>query len=258
MDANELRQRMAALPRPATELKAPYWEYWRMVLYDWILENDPADFGHCPAVYHTMLVNHWPGPVAYEFGHLPARFYRTLSIPHFGPNDLLHDSPELSMNLIHQAYHIQQWEQATGQRINTLDTIVEFGGGYGAMCLLCHRLGFGGKYIIYDLPEFSLLQEYYLSQFGLLANVTWNPVKKPKPVDLFMALYSLSEVEPGLREEKLVRAESYLYLYSGQWEAWDNVEYFQEDFPILGYVGNWKHTELEQLPDPQNWYSIGW
>lgn len=229
-----------------------------MVLYDWIMENDPKDFGHCPAIYHCMLVNHWPAPALWEFTKLPSRLAEVCYLPHFGPNDPLHDYPELSMNLVHQTYHIHQWEQATGRRINTLDTIVEFGGGYGAMCLLCHRLGFEGKYIIYDLPEFSLLQEYYLSQFGLLANVTWNPKKKPKPVDLFMALYSLSEVKPELREEKLVRADSYLFLYSGKWEAWDNVEYFQEELPLLGYVGNWKHTELEQLPDPQNFYSIGW
>jgi hypothetical protein len=244
MDALEFKYRMGQLSRPTTEKFAPYWEYWRMVLYDWAMENDPADFCKCPAVYHCMLVEHWTQSILYEFS-IVRDFLPVLSIEF---------SKAEYNNLIHQAYHLYQWQQVTGKQIKDLNTIVEFGGGYGAMCLLCHRLGFKGRYVIYDLPEFSLLQEWYLSQHKLSAE--WNPKRKPKDVDLFMALYSLSEVEPGLRDSLLIRAKSYLYLYSGQWEAWDNVEWFMQ-FAMTTSL-EWQHTELGHLPDHWNFYSFGW
>ena len=257
MNADQLKTHMAQLPRPETDLQPPYWQAWRLNLYNWIFDNDPAQFGFCPAVYHTMLVNHWTGPIEYELNQLlNSRLVEACTLPHFGPQDTFLYG-QLSMNLIHQAYHIQQWERATGRKINTLDTIVEFGGGYGAMALLCHRLGFEGKYIIYDLPEFSLLQEYYLSQFGLLANVTWpkGGERKPKDVDLFMGLYSISEVPLKDRPQAMVKANSYLFLYSGLWEGWNNVEWFRQF--AMSTTLEWQHSELTHLPDANNWYSIG-
>lgn len=256
MNVDQFRQRMSELPEPKTDLKPPYWEAWRLDLWRRSQTQDPTRFWEWPCIYHTMLQNHWPESVRYEYANIDTwRFNSALATPHFGPTDYFRDTA-LSMNLIHQAYHIHQWETATGRKINTLDTIVEFGGGYGAMALLCHRLGFDGKYIIYDLPEFSLLQEYYLSQFGLLANVEWNPKRKPKGVDLFMALYSLSEVTPGQRDKLLVRANSYLFLYSGLWEGWNNVEWFRQF--AASTVLEWRHNEIDWLPDPNNWYSLGW
>jgi hypothetical protein len=271
MDAAQFKQQMAALPKPVTAKKPPFWEAWRLVLYDWILANDPAEFWKCPAVYHTMLTLHWPFQMDYELSQLDlnrtppgtpkGRWQYALQVPHFGPDDYS-TGTRYSMNLIHQAYHLTQWERVTGRRIEQLDTIVEFGGGYGAMALLCRRMGFEGKYVIYDLPEFSLLQEYYLSQFGMLDKTEWNPKKKPKDVDLFMALYSLSEVEPGERMRYLPSVvDSYLFLYSGQWEKWNNVEWFQKELPSKWRQNDkveWQHTEIAHLPDRNNWYSLGW
>ncbi len=231
-----------------------------MILYDWILTNDPSLFWQCPAIYHTMCQAHWPFSIDYEFNQLDLnRWQYAIQVPHFGPDDYL-SGTRYSMNLIHQAYHLAQWESATGKRIEQLDTIVEFGGGYGAMALLCKRMGFDGKYVIYDLPEFSLLQEYYLSQFGMLDKVEWNPKDKPKDIDLFMALYSLSEVEPSERSGFIQPyAKSFLCLYSGQWEQWNNVDWFKNVLPkIAQYIKQWQHTEIGHLPDAWNFYSIGW
>lgn len=259
MNESQLIARMSELPKPPEGHMPPYWEAWRLNLWQHVTTGDnPKRFWQWPCIYHTMLQNHWAKSIEYEFTQLNPKYHSSIQMPHFGPDDYFatsNFSTLFSMNLIHQAYHIQQWQQTTGKRINQLDTIVEFGGGYGAMALLCHRLGFNGKYIIYDLPEFSLLQEFYLSQFGLLDKVSWNPRRKPKDVDLFMALYSLSEVPPKERDALIVRANSYLCLYSGQWEQWNNVEWFKR---FAGEtVLKWEHTELSHLPDKNNWYSIG-
>jgi hypothetical protein len=263
VNTDQFRQQMASLPEPKTTLKPPFWEHWRLDLWQRAQAEDPTRFWEWPCIYHTMMVNHWPFQIDYEFSQLTERFHDAIVKPHFGPDDpfgkVIVRHP-FSMNLIHQAYHLTQWERATGQRIEQLETIVEFGGGYGAMALLCKRMGFEGKYIIYDLPEFSLLQEYYLSQFGMLNGVEWNPKRKPKDVDLFMALYSLSEVEPSERSGFIQPyAKSFLCLYSGKWEQWDNVDWFKNVLPkIAQYIKQWRHTEISHLPDKWNFYSIGW
>lgn len=235
---------MAALPEPVTDKKPPYWEAWRHQLWQLGQTDDPANFTNWPCCYHTMLVRHWPDAIRYE----------RQRVSHMMPVSLLSFKHDEYDNLIHQAYHLHQWQQTTGRKVADLSTIVEFGGGYGAMCLLCRRLGFKGRYVIYDLPEFSLLQQWYLSQHGVEAE--WNPRRKPKDVDLFMALYSLSEVPPEQRNRLVVKAKSYLFLYSGQWEAWDNVEWFKQF--AMSTALEWRNTELTHLPDPSNFYTIGW
>lgn len=258
MNTDQFRQAMAKLPKPETDKPPPFWEYWRLDLWQRAQTQDPTRFYEWPCIFHTMLVAHWPFQMDYELNQLDLpRWQYALQVPHFGPDDYA-SGTRYSMNLIHQAYHLTQWEKATGKLIEQLDTIVEFGGGYGAMALLCRRMGFGGEYVIYDLPEFSLLQEYYLSQFGMLNGVEWNPKKYPKDIDLFMALYSMSEVQPDSRYVPS-RAKSYLLLYSGQWEQWDNVSYFQIFQPSITELNiQWQHTEIGHLPDRNNWYSIGW
>lgn len=256
MDAKQFQQRMAQLPKPETNKQPPYWEAWRLDL--WEQAQKHTRFWEYPCVYHCMLVQHWIDAITYEWNQLDvARFSKAeylkgilfLKEQSFRDNFFI---SSLTNNLIHQAYHLQQWEQATGQRVENLKTIVEFGGGYGAMCLLCHQLGFSGRYIIYDLPEFSLLQQYYLSQCGIEAD--WNPRRKPRPVDLLIGLYSLSEVPPN--ERNPVRANSYLFLYSGQWQDYDNVGWFKRF--AMSTTLEWRHSEIQHLPDKQNWYSIGW
>lgn len=258
MTPAEFRDKMAALPEPTTDLEPPYWEYWRWQLWRLTQIDDPDKFYLWPCVYHTMLVQHWIDAITYEWRNLDrARFNKcnylqgALSLSEQDFRGLFFISP-LTNNLIHQAYHLQQWERTTGQRIENLKSIVEFGGGYGAMCLLCHELGFRGRYVIYDLPEFSLLQQYYLSQCHIEAD--WNPRRKPRPVDLLIGLYSLSEVPPN--ERNPVRANSYLFLYSGQWQDYDNVGWFKRF--AMSTTLEWRHSEIQHLPDKQNWYSIGW
>src|SRR5258706_98595 len=43
---------------------------------------------------------------------------------------------------IHHTYHLAQFEQETGTRVDQDRLIFEFGGGYGSMCRQAHLLGF--------------------------------------------------------------------------------------------------------------------
>lgn len=264
MNADQFRHAMSQLPEPVTTLEPPNWEYWRWQLWQHVTSGrDPRDFLSWACIYHTMLQNHWPNSIALELEALRPEadyWHRAITMPHFGnPPDYL-PGTDFSMNQIHQCYHLKQWQDFTSWKVAGLNRIVEFGGGYGAMALACHRLGFRGEYIIYDLPEFALLQQYYLSQMGMPA--TW--WEKPKVIecDLLIGIYSLSECPFGLRQHFLntVGADSHLFLYSGQWEDYDNVSYFQnpQRMGFLEEWGKWQHTELTHLPFPNNWYSVGY
>lgn len=69
--------------------------------------------------------------------------------------------PKTSPNLIHNAFHLQQIVPSP-TLLKDFGEVIEFGGGYGCMCSLFLKASFGGKYKIFDLPEFSALQQFYL------------------------------------------------------------------------------------------------
>lgn len=243
-----LKQEMSLLEEPRTGRRPPHWEYWRWELWHLAQSNPSDNFLRWPCVYHTMLQDHWPQVVAWEMkemlaisGSLPAN---VTPLPWM--------EPRLSQerNNVRQMYHLWKWEQVTGKRIHSLKRIVEVGGGYGAMAMMARRMGFQGEYIIYDLPEFSLLQRWYLGQAGVMANFATEPIGTT-PTDLLIGIYSLAEMPMDTRAEIFASypASSQLHLYSGQWEKYDNVSYFQ------GAEG-WYHEELTHLPDRGNWYSI--
>jgi hypothetical protein len=163
-----------------------------------------------------------------------------------------------SLNLVHQTYHILRWQEATGQSIADMQSIYEFGGGYGAMALVCNRLGFRGKYYIYDLPEFALLQKWYLGECGV-DNVEWVGPYAFGNVDLMIACYSLSETDYAERTKILEAwpAKSYLFLYSNVFEDYDNIGYFQTLDYGLNLPRRWAHSHIDHLP-PESWYTWGW
>ncbi|MDY0386292.1 MAG: putative sugar O-methyltransferase [Methanolobus sp.] len=120
-----------------------------------------------------------------------------------------------SHNLIHHLYHLVKFQSETDINLNAIDTVVEFGGGYGSMCRLMKRFNRNSTYIIIDLPIFSFIQLYYLKEIYGEGEVNIilsdkdeiipnkinlipiderlvDKIKTVKP-DLFIATWSLSE-----------------------------------------------------------------
>lgn len=223
MTADELRAAFANLPslKPGDDT----WQRHRGSLRRHILRgDDPADFLNWSTVVATMFVGTGAAFIPLEFADLTKRYLDVIQEPAIG-HPQLYDG-WTSGNLIHQAYHLQQWEAATGRKVEQLGRIVEFGGGYGAMALVCRRLGFEGQYIIIDLPEVSLLQRYYLSQVTGLDNIELVS-EYTGAGDLFIACCSLSEAPVGIRDLVLknIKIDSYLILYQDYWNG-DNITYF--------------------------------
>ncbi len=125
----------------------------------------------------------------------------------------LHDHKYLtSHNSIHHLYHLMYFQHKIKKDIETVDAVVEWGGGYGNMAKIIKRIKNDITYTIIDTPLFSCVQWIYLSSvFGendieLIFDTT---IKRQKgkinilplsfldineiSCDLFIATWSLSE-----------------------------------------------------------------
>lgn len=238
---------MAALPEPPSDSRPPFWDYWRHDLWS-RAQREPAErFMDWPCIRHTMLVEHFP--VEEQLAYLRGDADRWLPVVADADNAVN------QRNLIHQAYHLKVWEDTTGLRVNELNKIYEFGGGYGAMALVARRLGFTGWYYIHDLPEFALLQKWWLKTQGV-ARVAHTEL--PFDVDLFIGIYSLSEIPLAQRRQWLGRAGSYLLLYSGQFAEFDNHAWARQVIAESHNETAFLAWRLIQFPGRPDWYAIGW
>lgn len=187
--------------------------------------------------------------------------------------------PLTSANLINHGFHLANFEEKTRTKVNDHEYILEFGGGYGSMCRLCYNLGFNGKYIIFDLPQFSALQIYYLKCLGIpvqsfeefrrsvfgvvcistieeLAQLTSECLKGLRV--MFISTWAFSETLVSLRDEIthfLTPCKSFLIGYQAQFAKVDNRAYFDAWKSRFGFRVEWHEWEIKHLPN--NYYLIG-
>jgi hypothetical protein len=152
------------------------------------------------------------------------------------------DSSEV---LIQTAYHTRALERLSGRRVNEWDVIVEFGGGYGGLCRLMRKLGFRGRYVIFDLAPFTLLQRYYLTKSNCLQDdqvsliSDWDELAAfvntitPEQRAVLWATWSLSEAPVATRERLKPLAERighYCIAFQGHYGDVDNHIWFAESW----------------------------
>ncbi len=251
---------------------SPTWKRFCERLEQSVREKDVARFLEWPEVIKPMFVG-WS-----EFGGAELRYLRGLEDWKSRWEKVLPEDglgapapywcyPRSSGNRIHHVYHLAQFEQQTGRRIESFGRVVEFGGGYGSLCHLIHRLGFRGNYIIHDLPPFTALQRFYLSGLGYVVDgqdalgiqlsSSWDVLDRLLEGDeqetLFVATWSLSEAPPEVRElmvERLRRVRglsAFLLAYQEHFDGWDNLRFF-EGLPALFTGLKWKGQLIEVLP----------
>jgi len=258
------------------------WEAKRAELRHLLATADPDRFLRWPSV-RTTMVKRGHRPVGVELGHMrrradwatrwrPALREMTLGRPRPFPR-----LPTTSANVLHLAYHLCRFEEATGVRPETAAFVLEFGGGYGGMCRFLHRMGFGGSYVIFDLPELGALQRFYLGHAripvgawdgGALRSgvVTASALDalpallaaRPAGPALFIATWSLGETPAALREPVRSLAPSFdafLLGYTSQFREIDNRADFgrwRDDTPDV----SWQELALPHLGKAE-WYLLG-
>ena len=242
-DVAQLRsdiQRLPVLPESDSPAEANWLAYRRRFRQD-VRTRDPRRFLRWP-VMHPMYKRDAPYLGAW-FAYLrarpdwPSRWRLALRESAVGDPRPFVEDWSTSGNLVSQAYHACRFEDVTGVRLSDADVILEFGGGYGALCRLLFALGFRGSYAIYDFPEFTALQRFYLRAHGLGSVVTLSTLDE---LDRWLggsrsgraamvALWSLSETPLSLREAVITRMTAFsdfAFGYQPRFGEIDNAAWF--------------------------------
>lgn len=180
-------------------------------------------------MYTTGLLNSQLSQLKTEENRADLNLLRSICVKN--PNDF---AP-----LVNQYYHLMQYYICTGKRIQDSNSILEFGGGFGAMYHVLRNLGFNGKYTIIDLPEPIQIQKYYLDSVNCeQSGLSWidaTVIKYPLPIqtDMFVAMWSLSEVNEHRPRLKDFNCNNYMIGYQKVWKMPDdspvnNTEYFDD------------------------------
>ena len=224
-----------------------FWSKKRKELFDQIQNHDPRNFTRWKVMYPMFFE---PDPLELErLRSSPnwKEYEKVLKEDRIGNPTPYKNYPASSGNLIHHLYSLNEFCIKTGKQISDRKVIFEFGGGYGSFCRLCYRMGFKGSYVIFDLPEYSIFQNYFLSSLELPLNVSLSKVsiadnttslisdinelsKMPSP-DLFVALWSLSETPVELRDKVLgllSGGTDHLIAYQNEFQGIDNGSYFEK------------------------------
>lgn len=282
----DLRHAVRRMPEPEAQTDSAAEAEWvsnRKRLRRSILEADPREFLKWDVVTGSMFVGNEPY-VDRELQYLKGRpdwqpvWEEVIREDTAGGPKPYKGYRRSSGNRIHQAYHLARFEQETGLSVNRFPLIVEFGGGYGSLCRIIHKLGFQGRYVIFDLPEFAALQKFYLGLLGLplgrekeaspggpgILCTSDLPeldaaTRKEATRGLFIATWSLSETGESLREHvvKLPGIESaaaYLIAYQRDFGGVDNTRFFDVWRETKTDI-RWTESRIAHMPG--NYYLFG-
>ncbi len=248
--AATLRREVAQLP-PVSEGSISADAFWtanRAQLRLHIAHNDPRLFLRWPVIEGAMVVrSEWiihALPEMESIGWLPLLTEDALGAPKRIPGTAT------SPNLLQKAYQIVRFQRATGRRVTDF-AVTEFGAGYGAMAKVLHRRGVRSLRL-YDLPEFSALQRYYLSLLNIEAETISPPAAFPHggTGSMLIAMWSLSETPLSLRDEMqdaIMSYDAFLIGFKEQFLEIDNVAYFRKLTRNMPGI-RWTQEQIYSLP----------
>lgn len=282
----ELRATFCGLPRLETTNCSPSEEAWvnyMNCLRELVLNHDPREFLRWSIILQTMFVG-YARYIITELNYLKSRpkwedrWREAIKESPVGHPIPYWYYPHSSGNLIHHAYHLAQFEERTAIHVNNIDCTFEFGGGYGSMCRLLYNLGFRGKYVIFDLPAFSALQQFFLKATGItvhsvdtfrmaesgvicISDLEQLRITLSHHIEasnaMFIATWSISEAPIDLRGSILPltsRFKTFLIAYQDRFEEVNNVDFFENWEDIQNDI-EWHSWQIGHLP--HNNYLVG-
>ena len=231
-----------------------------------ILSGDIRDFLNWPIIMTTMFYggNHHEFDALKKSPRWNSMYKNNLYEDKIGNPSRYTESLNSSSNLVHHFYSLEQlFVNIPSFDLKKINSIFEFGGGYGSFARLVLRLGFKGEYTIFDFKIFNLLQKYFIKSSSIKnmsKNVLYvNDIKNINgEFDLFVSLWALSESPLYLRDEilnKCIQSKYILIGYQDSFENNNNINYFNE---IQSRYNNFKWIQYEIPHIVGNHYLIGY
>jgi hypothetical protein len=242
---SDLRKGMEAL-RSEKTTATDFWTRKRLELFENVKNKDPRAFTRWEVMY-PMFFSPDPLELDYLKSSSSWKLYEdVLEEDRIGCPTPFHEFPSSSGNLIHHLYTLHRFIEESRTDLSSMHSIFEFGGGYGSFCRLCYKMGFRGSYYIFDLPEYSLMQSYFLKSLDLGLQVFVNDLggdkgrvnlvsdinllpSVPAP-DLWVGMWSLSETPVAFRNEVFERmrpSASWLIGFQEDFLGINNREFFE-------------------------------
>jgi hypothetical protein len=147
----------------------PVWERLNADIDSTLLPYPTFSFLRHPLIAATMVSSDFGHVLKQELAMLEREYssdrLKVLLEEDYVGNPLVVNSTYLtSHNSIHHLYHLTKFANTTMSTMEDINTVVEWGGGYGNLAKLFGRLKLARHtYIIIDTPLFSSLQWLYLS-----------------------------------------------------------------------------------------------
>lgn len=267
--AKLLRKRIAELPpidlRSGSAAQKK-WNGFRFELRNLIGRRDPNRFLKWKAIRSTMALDTLPSAELDYLRSLPEweSWQHALKETKIGAPGAYKELPGSGINILHHAYSLAKLLSAFSIDFASLKHTVEIGGGYGSMCRLFYNKGYKGAFTVFDLAEFSALQEFFLSlvlspeDFSRVSLVNEEKALGTKvPFDLFLATWSLSEMPVSKREaivREVAQPRYVLIAYQSKFGEVDNLKYFEE-FARNRPQYEWITEPINHLPG--NYYLFG-
>lgn len=167
-----------------TQFTTSLWEEYNTKLEKTFLPYPAFSFLSDPTIVNTMFVTAGGKWLKEELTFLEKKITKDklkvlLQEDYVGDPLLLSSTYLTSHNSIHHLYHLIRFLDKTRCNLDKIDTIVEWGGGYGNMAKIFRRLKSPPPtYIIIDTPLFSGVQWLYLTT--ILGEESVNLLQNPK------------------------------------------------------------------------------
>lgn len=121
----------------------------------------------------------------------------------------------------------------TPDMLKDMESITEIGGGLGEMADVIYKLGFRGKYNVYDFPELLNIQKSMHDMLGL-NNINYlDSIDKLEKSDLVIGTWSITESPIDTRNEMIDRlrdSKNWLIAYSNKIFGIDNNDWIHNSF----------------------------
>lgn len=152
--------------------------------------------------------------------------------PSFGNPQRLKEYSQSTLRCLDYARYLESF----GITIGKIDSITDFGSGYGNFCRIWKLWNQQVLYYNCDLPEMLEIQKYYIKNtvdnyegIEYITHKELNKVKK-KNKSLFIAAYSLTECSLDVRTEVepyLAMYDYILIIHNEKFDGIDNVDYIK-------------------------------